>query len=518
MSALAWQFFNGNTGSSGCDTNSNSNHPDINSCDYNVSRKPLFTQEAHRITFVSRHCRPNRHVWPIHDLILCDVLVWCLPTHYVTHVTKSGVILLLYIIAMMKILLLQMQYSQPEAAGVNDSVHLVAGVLMTATMSWWCYYNRRILYFILWHGTFPIYMNPSIVSSSNRCPMKSVLVRYHTQEAIARRNACRPYMHNPVATTTTTTTSQCAPDAPPITHTEPPAVIVAVTHPLGLDDVDSSCVPVQEEEEEDRKDDGRMPPDDPTVVIDNVLCLDSSTNWKFRLYATVEDALRAMETMMIQGDHHGDNDDTLDKKKPHQNWIPVRIPSNWTLHPNHIQDGPIYTNIKYPFPICAPPLVPRSNNPTAIYRVTVTLPPIWMIQDQQVRMQKNKQKHDGDNDDNGRRLPVAHPTDGDQYSILLHGIESAFYLFWNCNLVGFAKDSRLLHEFDITSHIVSSSGHPAAASAASSVAASTTTAATAPPRQHTLQIVVLKWCDGIYVEDQDQWYLSGTYLCSYLHR
>jgi beta-galactosidase len=142
-------------------------------------------------------------------------------------------------------------------------------------------------------------------------------------------------------------------------------------------------------------------------------------------------------------------------------WMAVSVPSNWTLHPD-VDDSPIYTNIKYPFSKCEPPLVPQKN-PTAIYHVTFSFPQIWLDRSQ----------------------------DNDEFYLLCHGIESAYYVYFDSAFVGFAKDSRLLSEFNITAQLLQNQS------------------SSKVQQRHSLQVVVAKWCDGIYVEDQDQWYLSG---------
>jgi beta-galactosidase len=158
----------------------------------------------------------------------------------------------------------------------------------------------------------------------------------------------------------------------------------------------------------------------------------------------------------------------------------MTVPSNWTLHPQIIKfDPPRYTNIKYPFPIskgsCGPPLVPLHHNPTAIYTCVVTLPLEW-FQNQSTTT-----------------TTTITPNDEDEYTILVHGIESAYYLFYNSQYIGFAKDSRLSSEFILPYHLHN-------------------TRTTTAPTTATIDIVVVKWCDGTYVEDQDHWYLSGTWM------
>jgi Glycosyl hydrolases family 2, sugar binding domain/Glycosyl hydrolases family 2, TIM barrel domain len=356
---------------------------------------PSFTEEAHRISFQSRHTL--RSVWPIHDLLLNDLFVWLLPTHFVTHLVKNIVILLIYVVGMIAI---QRRSRMNEAMNAMAIVSdwelqhpwhwslILFPILWTLLFGLWLVYNRRILCYIVWHGTLPWYMHPS-VTSHRRCPMRSHLCRFATEEATARRNAVRPELH---------------------------------------------CSTVKKKNEE---------------IADNVFSLDALTNWRFRLFATPEEALQAMGTTM-----------SVDKEE--DAWAAVRVPSHWTLPPpssqsitaSSVHDTPIYTNIQYPFRPIAPPLVPSDHNPTGMYHVALTWP--WL--------------DDGDG--------------ADEFSLLLHGIESACYVFWNESYIGFTKDSRLLGEFRIPYCDAK--------------------------RENTLLLVVVKWCDGTYVEDQDHWYLSGT--------
>jgi beta-galactosidase len=166
--------------------------------------------------------------------------------------------------------------------------------------------------------------------------------------------------------------------------------------------------------------------------------------WTFRLYNTVQDALEAV----TQGTHH-QHDEEDSKGLPD---TPIRVPGNWMLQ--GFRDRPIYTNIKYPFP-CEPPIVPHEN-PTGRYCVKLDLPSSWVDQLNQAVV-----------------------------TLLLHGIESAVYVYMNDKLVGFSKDSRLPCEFDVTAEI--------------------------RPIDNTLQLVVVRWSDGSYVEDQDHWWMAGIH-------
>ncbi len=51
--------------------------------------------------------------------------------------------------------------------------------------------------------------------------------------------------------------------------------------------------------------------------------------------------------------------------------------------------------------------------------------------------------------------------------------------------VGYSQDSRLPAEFDLTPWLQAG--------------------------RNRLCVIVLRWCDGSYMEDQDMWWLSGIY-------
>ena len=125
----------------------------------------------------------------------------------------------------------------------------------------------------------------------------------------------------------------------------------------------------------------------------------------------------------------------------------IQVPGNWQLQGF---DKPIYTNVKYAYP-ATPPSVPEEN-PTGCYRRTFYL-------DQQ----------DIDN----------------QIRIVFQGVDSAFFVWCNGQLVGYSQDSRLPAEFDIST--VAQCG------------------------ENQLAVLVLRLCDGSYLEDQDMWNLSGIY-------
>ncbi|MGL5286569.1 MAG: beta-galactosidase [Aeromonas sp.] len=136
--------------------------------------------------------------------------------------------------------------------------------------------------------------------------------------------------------------------------------------------------------------------------------------------------------------------------------VAIRVPGNWQLVSAYSgdkpeTDGPIYTNIKYPFP-CNPPRVP-DENPTGCYSRYVDVPAQWLAEG--------------------------------QTRIIFNGVSSAFHLFCNGHWVGYSQDSRLPAEFDLTDHL--------------------------QPTGNRLAVLVLRWSDGTYLEDQDMWWLSGIF-------
>ena len=108
-----------------------------------------------------------------------------------------------------------------------------------------------------------------------------------------------------------------------------------------------------------------------------------------------------------------------------------------------------YTNWRYPFPY-DPPHVPVEN-PCGLYRRTFRL---------------------GD-EENSRR------------TIVFEGVDSCFYVWINGEFVGYSQVSHSTSEFDITDFV-----HPGL---------------------NDIAVLVLKWCDGSDLEDQDTFRMSGIF-------
>ncbi|MGT2950198.1 hypothetical protein BU202_02385 [Streptococcus cuniculi] len=80
----------------------------------------------------------------------------------------------------------------------------------------------------------------------------------------------------------------------------------------------------------------------------------------------------------------------------------------------------------------------------------------------------------------------------DRLELVLEGVDSAYYLYINHQFVGYAQISHSTSIFDISDYVEAGS--------------------------NTIEVVVLKWCDGTYLEDQDKFRTSGIIRDVYLLR
>ena len=131
-------------------------------------------------------------------------------------------------------------------------------------------------------------------------------------------------------------------------------------------------------------------------------------------------------------------------------WSPIQVPGHWQLQG---YGRPQYTNIDFPIPV-DPPNAP-TENPTGTYTRQFHVPPSW-DRSSQVRLR-------------------------------FDGVDSAYYVWLNGEEVGYSQGSRNPAEFDI-SHLARRN------------------------EQNHLLVQVMQWSDGSYIEDQDQWWLSGMHL------
>ncbi|MHA0857842.1 beta-galactosidase, LacZ type [Paenibacillus sp. CMAA1364] len=139
-------------------------------------------------------------------------------------------------------------------------------------------------------------------------------------------------------------------------------------------------------------------------------------------------------------------------------WDDIVVPSHWQLQG---YDYPQYTNVKYPWSEhedIKAPFAPTKYNPVGSYVRTFTVPEAW-----------------GDN-------PVY---------ISFQGVESAFYIWLNGELVGYSEDSFTPAEFDLTPYLIAG--------------------------ENKLAVEVYRWCDASWLEDQDFWRMSGIFRDVYLY-
>ena len=129
-------------------------------------------------------------------------------------------------------------------------------------------------------------------------------------------------------------------------------------------------------------------------------------------------------------------------------WNDIAVPGMWQLQ--GFGKGPQYTNVKYPFPV-DPPNIPLEDNETGSYVRTFTVP------------------------ENMRN---------DQIRLRFEGVDSAYHVWINGKEVGYSQGSRNPDEFDVTDSVDKEG-------------------------ENTLAVRVYQWCDGSYIEDQDQWWLNG---------
>jgi len=124
-------------------------------------------------------------------------------------------------------------------------------------------------------------------------------------------------------------------------------------------------------------------------------------------------------------------------------WNEIQVPGIWQLQGHGI---PQYSNIYYTFPV-DPPNVPYEGNETGSYLLKFSVQDSW--EDHQLRVR-------------------------------FDGVDSAFKLWINGSYIGYSEGARNPSEFDVTSFVQFG-------------------------RENILAVQVYKWCNGTYIEDQDQW-------------
>ncbi len=125
----------------------------------------------------------------------------------------------------------------------------------------------------------------------------------------------------------------------------------------------------------------------------------------------------------------------------------ITVPGSWTIQG---YDKPHYTNVQMPF-AAQPPHTPREN-PTGVY---------------------------------GRHFTVPHAWENRRTVLRVGSAESFLSVYLNGQFIGGSKDSRLSADFDLSSYLKSG--------------------------ENMLVLVVVRYSDSSYIEDQDQWWFGGLH-------
>lgn len=135
-----------------------------------------------------------------------------------------------------------------------------------------------------------------------------------------------------------------------------------------------------------------------------------------------------------------------------ENFDEIQVPSVWQMAG---YDTHQYTNIRYPFPF-NPPYVPQ-DIPCGTYAHTF----------------------------------VYHKDENAPKAFLnFEGVDSCFYVWINGSYVGYSQVSHMTSEFDITDLLRDG--------------------------ENSIAVLVMKWCDGSYLEDQDKFRMSGIFRDVYI--
>lgn len=123
----------------------------------------------------------------------------------------------------------------------------------------------------------------------------------------------------------------------------------------------------------------------------------------------------------------------------------IQVPGTWQFQGH---DAHQYTNLRYPIPL-DPPFVPH-DNPAGAYLTEFEYEP---------------------------------DPDAPTCTLVFEGVDSCFYVWLNGAYVGYSQVAHAAAEFDITDKLVTGTNR--------------------------LAVLVLKWCDGTYLEDQDKLRTTG---------
>ena len=145
-------------------------------------------------------------------------------------------------------------------------------------------------------------------------------------------------------------------------------------------------------------------------------------------------------------------DPFFEKDYDTENFDEIQVPSVWQMAG---YDTHQYTNIRYPFPF-DPPYVPQ-DIPCGAYAHTF----------------------------------VYHKDENAPKAFLnFEGVDSCFYVWINGSYVGYSQVSHMTSEFDSTDLLQDG--------------------------ENSIAVLVMKWCDGSYLEDQDKFRMSGIFRDVYI--
>ncbi|MDB6473726.1 DUF4981 domain-containing protein [Blautia wexlerae] len=145
-------------------------------------------------------------------------------------------------------------------------------------------------------------------------------------------------------------------------------------------------------------------------------------------------------------------DSFFEKNYDTENFDEIQVPSVWQMAG---YDTHQYTNIRYPFPF-DPPYVPQ-DIPCGAY-----------VHNFEYRRDEKASKA----------------------FLNFEGVDSCFYVWINGSYIGYSQVSHMTSEFDVTDVLQNGT--------------------------NTVAVLVMKWCDGSYLEDQDKFRMSGIFRDVYI--
>lgn len=145
-------------------------------------------------------------------------------------------------------------------------------------------------------------------------------------------------------------------------------------------------------------------------------------------------------------------DSFFEKNYDTENFDEIQVPSVWQMAG---YDTHQYTNIRYPFPF-DPPYVPQ-DIPCGAYV---------------------------------HNFEYSRDEKASKAFLNFEGVDSCFYVWINGSYVGYSQVSHMTSEFDVTDVLQDGT--------------------------NTVAVLVIKWCDGSYLEDQDKFRMSGIFRDVYI--